>query len=185
MNEPDPPYKRRRTEVFRRGLSSWSTVTACATRKKRAAGQPGNMEFYHVCEFQNFLRLWSFAMFVSSTCNRRDTGISSSRRCRPRCKSREMKSIDKTVEPAPKPDYPELISFLEVGNFLATSNQAVNWPRISPRLVSAPVVVSLNRTLNWSKASSNLFPASCLRQILQLSHLYLLVLYESTQLYFP
>ena len=24
-----------------------------------------------------------------------------------------MKSIDKTVEPAPKPDYPELISFLK------------------------------------------------------------------------
>ena len=118
LNEPDPPYKRRRTEVFRRWLSCWSTVTACTTRKKRAAGQPGIMEFYHVCEFQTFLRLWGFAMFVSSTCNRRDTGISSSRRCRPRCKSREMKSIDKTVEPAPKPDYPELISFLKVGYFL-------------------------------------------------------------------
>ena len=41
-----------------------------------------------------------------------------------------------------------------------TWNQFVSWPKISPRLLSAPTVVLLNRKLNWSTASSNLFSAS-------------------------
>ena len=64
--------------------------------------------------------------------------------------------------------HPTIIcSFKNVTSFQFTWSQVVSWARISPKLVSAPTVVSLNRWLNWSNAFSNLFPTSCLSPSLQ------------------